>query len=133
MMEVEQRFGFRSVLYILNGTGGRFARSDHRSYSALIDGTPTGWEVGIHYNNDTFDSPKRFGAQFDEIQPLSGQLVISGRAPTFGSIRSFRRPLYRTAASSSTRVSDGPARTAIAPESPLPFARSTRLPAILFL
>jgi hypothetical protein len=81
MMEVEQRFGFRSVLYILNGTGGRFgARSDHRSYSALIEGTPTGWEVGIHYNYDTFDSPKRFGAQLDEIQSLSGQLVISGRA-----------------------------------------------------
>ena len=81
MMEVEQRFGFRSVRYILNGTGGRFgARSDHRSYSALIEGTPTGWEVGIHYNYDTFDSPKRFGAQLDEIQSLSGQLVISGRA-----------------------------------------------------
>jgi hypothetical protein len=132
MMEVEHRFGFRSVLYILNGTGGRFARSDHRSYSALIEGTPTGWEVGIHYNYETFDSPKRFGAQLDEIQSLSGQLVISGRAHYLRFDPLVSSSLSRTAASSSTRVSDGPARTAIAPESPLPFSRSTRLPAILF-
>ena len=81
MLDVEREHGFRSTMYILNGTGGRFgARSGRRPYSKLIEQTPANWEIGIHYNYDTFHEPEKFDEQRREIEAYSGQLVTAGRA-----------------------------------------------------
>ncbi len=81
MLELEGRFGYRSVMYVLNGSSGRFgARSGSKVVAELIRRSPPGWEIGIHYNYDTFHSSDRFAAQKSEIEKLCGRPVVSGRA-----------------------------------------------------
>ena len=81
MLAVERRFGFRSVMYVLNGTGGRFgARSGFKAVRKLLERVPAGWEIGIHYNYDTFHQPGRFALQKAEIEALIGEAVTAGRA-----------------------------------------------------
>jgi hypothetical protein len=79
MLAVERRFGYRSIMYVLNGTGGRFgARSGLAAVRRLLERVPAGWE--IHYNYDTFHQPDRFAAQKNEIEALIGEAVTAGRA-----------------------------------------------------
>jgi len=81
MLAVERRFGYRSVMYVLNGTGGRFgARSGLGAVRKLLERVPPGWEIGIHYNYDTFHQPERFASQKAEIEALIGEAVTAGRA-----------------------------------------------------
>jgi len=81
MLAVERRFGYRSVIYVLNGTGGRFgARSGLGAVRKLLERVPAGWQIGIHYNYDTFHQPGRFASQKAEIEALIGQAVTAGRA-----------------------------------------------------
>jgi O-antigen/teichoic acid export membrane protein len=81
MLAVECRFGYRSVMYVLNGTGGRFgARSGLGAVRRLLQRVPAGWEIGIHYNYDTFHQPDRFASQKAEIEALIGEAVTAGRA-----------------------------------------------------
>jgi O-antigen/teichoic acid export membrane protein len=81
MLTVEHRFGYRSIMYVLNGTGGRFgARSGLAAVRMLLERVPAGWEIGIHYNYDTFHQPGGFASQKAEIEALIGQPVTAGRA-----------------------------------------------------
>jgi len=81
MLAVERRFGYRSIMYVLNGTGGRFgARSGFGAVRKLLGQVPAGWEIGIHYNYDTFHQPAKFGSQKAEIEALVGEPVTAGRA-----------------------------------------------------
>jgi hypothetical protein len=81
MLNVERRFGYRSIMYVLNGRGGRFgARSGLGAVRKLLEQVPAGWEIGIHYNYDTFHQPGRFAAQKAEIEALIGEAVMAGRA-----------------------------------------------------
>jgi hypothetical protein len=81
MLTAERRFGYRSIMYVLNGTGGRFgARSGLKAVRKLFERVPAGWEIGIHYNYDTFHQPKRFASQRAEIEALIGEAVTAGRA-----------------------------------------------------
>lgn len=81
MLAVERRFGYRSIMYVLNGTGGRFgARSGLGAVRKLLERVPAGWEVGIHYNYDTFHQPRKFASQKAEIEALVGNAVTAGRA-----------------------------------------------------
>ena len=81
MLAVERRFGYRSVIYALNGTGGRFgARSGLGAVRKLLERVPAGWQIGIHYNYDTFHQPERFASQKAEIEALIGEAVTAGRA-----------------------------------------------------
>ena len=81
MLAAERRFGYRSIMYVLNGTGGRFgARSGLNAVRKLFERVPAGWEIGIHYNYDTFHQPKKFALQKAEIEALIGEAVTSGRA-----------------------------------------------------
>jgi O-antigen/teichoic acid export membrane protein len=81
MLAVERRFGYRSVIYVLNGTGGRFgARSGLGAVRKLLQRVPAGWQIGIHYNYDTFHQPERFASQKAEIEALIGEAVTAGRA-----------------------------------------------------
>jgi O-antigen/teichoic acid export membrane protein len=81
MLAVERRFGYRSIMYVLNGTGGRFgARSGPAAVRRLLERVPAGWEIGVHYNYDTFHQPGRFASQKAEIEALVGEAVTAGRA-----------------------------------------------------
>jgi O-antigen/teichoic acid export membrane protein len=81
MLAVERRFGYRSIMYVLNGKGGRFgARSGLAAVRRLLERVPAGWEIGIHYNYDTFHQSGRFAAQKAEIEALTGEAVTAGRA-----------------------------------------------------
>ena len=81
MLAVERRYDYRSVIYVLNGAGGRFgARSGLRAVRKLLERVPAGWEIGIHYNYNTFHHPKRFVSQKAEIEALIGEAVTAGRA-----------------------------------------------------
>jgi hypothetical protein len=81
MLAVERRYGYRSVMYVLNGAGGRFgARSGLGAVRKLLERLPAGWEIGLHYNYDTFHHPKRFASQKAEIEALVGERVTAGRA-----------------------------------------------------
>jgi len=81
MLAVERRFGYRSIMYVLTGTGGRFgARSGLAAVRRLLERVPAGWEIGIHYNYDTFHQAARFASQKAEIEALAGGAVTAGRA-----------------------------------------------------
>lgn len=81
MWAAERRFGYRSIMYVLNGAGGRFgARSGLAAIRRLLERVPAGWEIGIHYNYDTFHQPDKFASQKAEIETLTGEAVTAGRA-----------------------------------------------------
>jgi len=81
MVDVERQYGFRSIFYLLNGQGGRFgARSGTEIIRAASQIIPPGWEVGIHYNYDTYLEPSRFNQQFRDLQNLTGQEMLGGRS-----------------------------------------------------
>lgn len=81
MVELERQYGYRSVFYILNGTGGRYgARGGSKISCELVHSIPDRWEVGMHYNYDTFGSNARFLEQKAEIERFGAAAVMSGRA-----------------------------------------------------
>ncbi len=81
LMAMEKEFGFSSTFYLLNGGGGRFgARSGSAVLRRLIPTIREPWEIGIHYNYDTFLNDARFVAQKTELETIIGHAVISGRA-----------------------------------------------------
>ncbi|WP_341908106.1 hypothetical protein [Polaromonas sp. YR568] len=81
MLELERQYGYRSVFYILNGTGGRFgARGGSEIAGELVRSIPDQWEVGMHYNYDTFRNNTRFRQQKVEIERFNARRVMSGRA-----------------------------------------------------
>jgi len=93
MLELERQYAYRSVFYILNGTGGRFgARGGPEISGELVRSIPGGWEVGMHYNYDTFGDSARFLEQKAEIEGFGAGPVTSGRAHylRFDPLQSFR-------------------------------------------
>ena len=58
----------------------------------LIKALPAGWEVGIHYNYDTFLDEDRFRKQLNQLQTIISQRIVSGRAHylRFDTKQSFR-------------------------------------------
>ncbi len=92
MIDIERCFGGRSALYLLNGTGGRFgARTPFSEVIRLRDHVPPAWEIGIHYNYDTFLNHERFEAQLKQLQGIVTRPIVSGRAHylRFDPFRSF--------------------------------------------
>lgn len=81
MLDLERQFGFRSISYMLTGTRGRFG---NRSGSALVrefvKDCPDGWEIGIHYNYDTFLEEGAFQSQKAELEKYLERTVTVGRA-----------------------------------------------------
>lgn len=81
MIDIERQYGFRSIFYLLNGQGGRFgARSGTKIVREASQVIPPSWEMGIHYNYDTYLEPSRFNQQLQDLQNLVGQEMISGRS-----------------------------------------------------
>jgi len=81
MIDLERQFGFRSVSYLLTGSGGRFgARSGSPIARAFASTLPAGFEIGMHYNYDTHGDPNRFAMQRNEIGGFIGKPITAGRA-----------------------------------------------------
>lgn len=81
MIEVEEMLGFTSIFYLLNGNRGRYgARSGDRLLPVLKDEIREGWDVGIHYNYDTYLNSERFLSQKNKLENLIGRKISAGRA-----------------------------------------------------
>ncbi len=81
MIDLERGFAFTSTFYLLNGSGGRYgARSGSGILRQLLPLIPSGWDVGIHYNYDTFLDHDRFRTQFNELGEIVHKPINSGRA-----------------------------------------------------
>jgi len=81
MIEMEKSYGAVSILYLLNGTRGRYgARSSPELVRELAALIPEGWELGMHYNYDTHLNGARFSSQKAELEELTGREMTSGRA-----------------------------------------------------
>ena len=81
MIDLEHSFGFTSTFYLLNGSGGRYgARSGSGILPELVKGIPNTWDVGIHYNYDTYLHYERFRAQLEELSNIVPNAIEVGRA-----------------------------------------------------
>jgi hypothetical protein len=81
MIDLERRLGFRSVFYMLNGTGGRFgARSGDAIVREVVRQIPSEWEVGVHYNYDTYLDRDHFDTQLNDLSHFAGARPVAGRA-----------------------------------------------------
>jgi hypothetical protein len=92
MIDLERQFGFTSILYILNGVGGRFGfRNNFSAVRELLENIPKTWDIGLHYNYDTLLDDASFLRQKNELQTALGREVFSGRAHylKFDPLRSF--------------------------------------------
>ncbi|RKX28682.1 MAG: hypothetical protein DRP47_03740 [Candidatus Zixiibacteriota bacterium] len=92
MIDIERCFGYTSTFYLLNGSGGRFgARSPFSVIPQLLEHIPPSWDIGIHYNYDTFLNQDRFAAQLEQLQEVVSHQFVSGRAHylKFDPFRSF--------------------------------------------
>jgi len=81
MIDLEKCFGYRSTFYMLNGRKGRFcARSGLAIIPELLKGIPPEWDIGLHYNYDTFLNDERFKAQTEQLQEVTDLDIVVGRA-----------------------------------------------------
>lgn len=81
MIELERSFGFNSTFYLLNGLFGRYgARSGSEILRELVTDIPQGWDIGIHYNYDTFLENERFKSQLEELRDIVPGNIRCGRA-----------------------------------------------------
>jgi hypothetical protein len=81
MINMEKIFGYKSTFYLLNGSGGRFgARNGGAILRELIPSIPPGWDIGIHYNYDTFLNQGTFAEQKEELSKIMGRPSFIGRA-----------------------------------------------------
>lgn len=81
MIDLERCFGYTSTFYMLNGKGGRFgARSGLAIIPEFLKKVSPEWDVGLHYNYDTFLNAKRFRAQIEQLQQITDLNISIGRA-----------------------------------------------------
>jgi hypothetical protein len=81
MIDLERCFGFNSTFYLLNGRSGRFgARSGLAIISDILKQIPKGWDIGMHYNYDTFLESGRFEKQRCQLERVVESEVAVGRA-----------------------------------------------------
>nr|MBN2276733.1 hypothetical protein [candidate division Zixibacteria bacterium] len=81
MIDLERCFGFKSTFYLLNGSGGRFgARSGSAIMPDVLANIPDDWNIGMHYNYDTFLNEECFSAQLAQLQEIAESEITTGRA-----------------------------------------------------
>ena len=81
MVSMEKESGYNSSFYFLNGHGGRFgARSGSRIIADVLRHIPEGWEIGVHYNYDTFRREEKLRRQVQDLKRIVGRELVSGRA-----------------------------------------------------
>lgn len=90
---LEKKYGYKSVNYILNGSGGRYgARASIKLAKELAKKAPMGSEFGVHYNYGYASNPVKLKKQIDEIQTSFVTTIKSGRAHylKFNPLRDFK-------------------------------------------
>jgi hypothetical protein len=81
MIDLERCFGFNSTFYIINGAGGRFgARSGFQIIREVQKYIPLQWDIGMHYNYNTFLNDEPFKAQLDQLISICDSKITTGRA-----------------------------------------------------
>jgi hypothetical protein len=81
IIDLESKNQCVSSFYILNGTRGRFgARSRSKNIAEVIKVIPAQWNVGMHYNYDTYLNSTLFEAQAQELKMMLGYRPLSGRS-----------------------------------------------------
>ena len=81
MKALEERRGFKSVFYLLNGRGGRFgARSGGSLIGEFVRKLDGNSEVGIHYNYQYSQNLALLEAQLTELNSYVGHGLVGGRA-----------------------------------------------------
>jgi len=81
MIDIERCFGYNSTFYVLNGSGGRFgARYESDIIPELQKQIPPKWDIGMHYNYNTFLDAERFEAQVEQLKNILNTDIIAGRA-----------------------------------------------------
>lgn len=81
MIDLEIQFRFQSIIYVLNGAGGRFGnRNSYSIIKEMLTSIPKTWEVGLHYNYNTFLNDCEFSKQKNELEEIIGRKVFAGRA-----------------------------------------------------
>lgn len=81
MIDLESQFGFTSTFYLLNGKEGRFgARSGSASIPRVANHVPAGWNLGMHYNYNTYLNHTSFQDQRGALAAIAPTACQSGRA-----------------------------------------------------
>jgi len=81
MINLEKQYGFKSTLYMLNGSGGRYgSRNGLDAILKIMAFIPDGWETGLHYNYNTYGDSNKLKAQASELQAALRRLITAGRA-----------------------------------------------------
>lgn len=81
MIEVEKKYRFKSVHYILCGKKGRLgARTSTEYISKYLSELSPDCEIGMHYNYDTHLNENAFLNQKKELESIIGHRISSGRA-----------------------------------------------------
>lgn len=81
MVDLERSYGYASTFYMLNGSGGRFgSRSGLAIIPEVAAVASSPWDVGIHYNYDTFLDDSRFADQLAELKNVLTRPIHTGRA-----------------------------------------------------
>ena len=81
MINLEKKFGYKSISYVLCGKRGRYgARTSLKYIKKYLSEIPPGFEIGMHYNYDTHLDKKSFLQQKDQIENIIGCDISSGRA-----------------------------------------------------
>ena len=81
MIDIERNFGYTSTFYLINGEYGRFGtRSGIKGIRNLAKIIPDEWDLGMHYNYNTFLNKDLFQAQRKELQDELSLPINVGRA-----------------------------------------------------
>lgn len=81
MIELEKKYNFKSVNYVLCGKRGRYgARTSIRYIKEYLSEIPSDFEIGMHYNYNTHLNKKFFLQQKRELENIIGCKISSGRA-----------------------------------------------------
>jgi hypothetical protein len=81
MINLEAKFGYRSVQYVLNGRKGRYgARTSSKYLRDYLNEIPDQWPLGMHYNFNTHLDETEFIKQKNEIAEMTGKEITMGRA-----------------------------------------------------
>ncbi|MFH1685897.1 MAG: hypothetical protein ABIE70_00055 [bacterium] len=81
MIDLESTFDFASTFYLINGTGGRFgARSHPDLLKDVVRVSPDRWQIGMHYNYDTYLDHDRFHSQQEQLRAIVERPISTGRA-----------------------------------------------------
>ena len=84
MIDLEKQYGFKSSFYFLVGSTGRYGpRTSCKKTLSIAKQIPDEWNVGIHYNFDSFKKKQSLDKQIQNFNNCLNKKINSGRAHYF--------------------------------------------------